>query len=148
MNNLAQGWSLEKKTRYRKATSLQTEKPLQCLKRSMVGRVELGLEASSFSTRCFVLRCLALTREHWTSIKKRLELTITTSSCFHSCARSLSQFSIPSLAVALVHVLAFFPNRKCSMSSAFSCCSDATLPPTPSSEYQQWRRVTEHGWPA
>jgi hypothetical protein len=80
----------------------------------------------------FVLRCLALTQEHWASFKSAFEPTITTSSRSHSRARSLSQFSIPSLAVALVHVLAFFPNRKCSMLPAFSCCSDATLPPTQS----------------
>jgi hypothetical protein len=42
----------------------------------MVGRVELGLEASSFSARCFVLHCLALTREHWASFKSASSLLL------------------------------------------------------------------------
>jgi len=64
----------------------------------MVGRVELGLEASSFSTQCFVLHCFGVNaRSTGASVKKRLELTITTSSRSHSRARSLSQLSIPVL---------------------------------------------------
>jgi len=34
------------------------------------------LEASSFSVRCFVLRCLALTREHWASFKSASSLLL------------------------------------------------------------------------
>lgn len=144
MNNLAQCWSWKRRPDTARPR-LSDGKPLQCLKHSMVGRVELGFGSLIF--QCSMFRS-GVNARALGELQKRLELTITTSSRSHSHARSLSQFSIPSLAVALVHVLFFFPNRKCSMSSAFSCCSDATLPPTPRANYQQWRRVTEHGWPA
>jgi hypothetical protein len=95
------------------------EKPLQCLKHSMVGRVELGFGSLIFQCSMFRSALLGVNARALGELQKRLELTITTSSRSHSHAWSLSQFSIPSLAVALVHVLVFFPNRKCSMSSAF-----------------------------
>src|SRR5205085_11267290 len=122
---------------------------LQCLKRSMVGRVALGLEASSFSTRCFVLHCLALTRE-----------------ALGRASKSASSLLLL-LALALIHVLGHCPSSRspvllslsftCSLSSPIEsarCGRPFLIARTRpclrllAQSTNKWRRVTEHGWPA